>query len=993
MPQNTADELQPGERFAKYTIERKLGRGGFGAVYLVENDLGMRFALKVLHTAVAENELNRKRFLREMHIAMGITHENSVPVRDADLWKNRLYYTMDYIQGRPLNEVLQEKPDRRVHPVRAFEWCGQVLRYLEFLHQRGFVHRDLKPANLMLEVQGGAERIRVLDLGIAKALTPDDGATVLTAGLIVGTPAYMAPEHLCGDEVDRRADLYAIGVILYECLAGCRPFEAPTLLQLRQLVLDEPPPALPELVPGFPRAVWDVIARALAKDREKRFPDAATFRSELAAAMRVLPREWERETSVTIEAPGRTSSPRGRRTVLLTLGGFLLAGMAVAGWKLIGGLTASKPPRLEVVEPPHGRLLAGREVELGLRIAGSGPFFLRQAGATRPLEESGDGIHRGRLIVPEHDGAHVMGFEVVDQSGAVSAASLEVVVDRSAPREIDIEPTTGTRLETQVALVTVTADEPLGEGTRIGESSETAIEGERASARIEGSGTLAIPIVLFDRLGNRFEDTDYELQFALSPPIVTVLSPLPGTVLAGESVSVRFQVVGPGVYTARVGDLAVELDENGRGEAVLPLPKEGPQQIVFSVAERDSLAPVVVEKIEVTVDRTPPEATHVTLEPSEYVMPDTEISLKVTANEDLGAGTEIEVEHSGVGGISVFGGNEITAKFKADPRMRSVHVILVDRAANRSEFDHPLQIARVPIGFKIISASRPDPRTGWVTPLLEPRTAIELVFVPPTLPEGFDMGAIPGDNDARADEKPRHRVVLSSPYYLGRTEVTWEQLFAGKSLGAFRAPETVPDEVAVEHWLPKMEGGRVPADFPCVSITWEQATEFCRHFGMQLPTEAQWEWACRQAAPTGLYAWDYDFHAGQSWGNVSDQSAAFGKSEDPPARFNDGFFYAAPARGFQTTELGLVHLTGNVLEWCRDSYDEGWYGRCAAAGVPAVDPVVVEWRGQGNPAHALRGGAFRHGAVDCRMTRRFSLEEQSAADFVGFRVCLEVDPR
>src|SRR5262249_279665 len=146
----------------KYKVQRLLGQGGFGAVYLVRNEeVDWLLALKLLHPDISGSELFRKRFVREMNLAHDLIHENSVPVRDAGVADGRLFYTMDFVEGRTMAEVIAS--EGRIEPARAVGWILALLKFLEFLHGKGYLHRDLKPANLMIEATEGGERVRVLD--------------------------------------------------------------------------------------------------------------------------------------------------------------------------------------------------------------------------------------------------------------------------------------------------------------------------------------------------------------------------------------------------------------------------------------------------------------------------------------------------------------------------------------------------------------------------------------------------------------------------------------------------------------------------------------------------------------------------------------------------------------------------------------------------------------------------------------------------------------
>jgi serine/threonine-protein kinase len=321
-----SDSIEVGQTFAgKYTVTRKIGEGGFGSVYLVENEVGWKLALKVLHGEVGATEANRKRFLREMSLARELVHENSVPVRDAGVESGRLYYTMDFVAGEDMGAVI--KREHPIAPERIVSWGVQVLRFLAYFHGRGYVHRDLKPANLMLMKQAGVEHVRVLDLGIAKAIQAED-TTMLSQGLILGTPPYMSPEHLLGDAIDYRTDLYALGVILYEAACGARPFRAPTVRRLREQIITAEPPPIVAGRPDFPEGLEGAIFRALEKDPENRYSDAAAFLAELeragggggAGSLRTL------NDGTTLAVTSVGAGRRRRRGVLwLTLGALALA--------------------------------------------------------------------------------------------------------------------------------------------------------------------------------------------------------------------------------------------------------------------------------------------------------------------------------------------------------------------------------------------------------------------------------------------------------------------------------------------------------------------------------------------------------------------------------------------------------------------------------------------------------------------------------------------
>src|SRR5215218_10941097 len=214
MPAIAPDTLVDG----RYRIIRRLGSGGMADVYSAEDtQLGREVALKVLYRRLAEDDEFVERFRREASAAAGLQHPNVVQVFDRGEWDGTYYIAMEFLPGRSLKEAVRD--DGPLDPDAAVEITLGVLKALRFAHRRGIVHRDIKPHNVMLDAEG---RVKVTDFGIARA-----GASDMTeTGSIMGTAQYLSPEQAQGHPVDARADLYSIGVVLYELLTGRVPFDA-----------------------------------------------------------------------------------------------------------------------------------------------------------------------------------------------------------------------------------------------------------------------------------------------------------------------------------------------------------------------------------------------------------------------------------------------------------------------------------------------------------------------------------------------------------------------------------------------------------------------------------------------------------------------------------------------------------------------------------------------------------------------------------------------
>ncbi|HXJ63115.1 MAG TPA: protein kinase [Actinomycetota bacterium] len=264
-----AGDLEVGAVLAGYRIEGLAGRGGMGVVYVAEHvHLGRRVALKVLAPELAADESFRERFIRESRLAAAIEHPNAIPVYDAGEADGVLYIAMRLVQGTDLRAVIDH--DGRVEPARALAILGAVAGALDMAHADGLVHRDVKPANILLEAnRRGGEDVFLTDFGLTKRMGP--GSRFTKTGSVVGTLDYMAPEQIQGAEVSGRADEYALGCVLFECLTGRPPYPRETEVAAMYAHLEEPPPAITSRRPDLPTAVDAVVARSMAKSPVERF--------------------------------------------------------------------------------------------------------------------------------------------------------------------------------------------------------------------------------------------------------------------------------------------------------------------------------------------------------------------------------------------------------------------------------------------------------------------------------------------------------------------------------------------------------------------------------------------------------------------------------------------------------------------------------------------------------------------------------------------------
>jgi serine/threonine-protein kinase len=397
----------------RYRILSKIASGAMGVVYQGERvQLGRPVAVKFLHPWIAAQKAFLSRFENEAKAMSRLQHPNCVSVIDFGV-DGSPYLVMDFVTGRTLREVMQAGP---VSTERVFKIAQQLLAGMAHAHAQGIVHRDLKPENLVLSGEAGIEEhLRILDFGLAKLR---DGPA-MTAGFAVGTPSYMSPEQSGGQgTVDARSDLYAVGVLLFEILAGKKPFQSENVGELIFMHRESPPPLLREAAPaaGYSPALEAAIAKALAKLPEDRFQSASDFAAALAATpdaqgtarpnptpkpepkpKRPVPakttvdtvsavrRRLGAEAAADVPAP----APAPRRTAWMILGGFVLVVLvALSIGRGLGRKVGTVP------EPAAGASAAAP----GAPAAGPAPAAHLPGPASAPAGESPQ-IEQARQLV------------------------------------------------------------------------------------------------------------------------------------------------------------------------------------------------------------------------------------------------------------------------------------------------------------------------------------------------------------------------------------------------------------------------------------------------------------------------------------------------------------------------------------------------------------------------------------------------------------------
>ena len=395
-----------GQTISHYKIIDKLGEGGMGEVFLAQDtSLDRKVALKFLPDFMQDNRTAQRRFLREAKSAASLDHPFICKIYETGEEEGKSFISMEYMQGTTLKDKLT---GGALALKEALEKATEIAEALEMAHKQGIVHRDLKPSNIMLTPDG---HVKVMDFGLAKRLVPAEGvesqeqtltASLTKTGATVGTPAYMSPEQLRGEEMDTRSDIFSFGVVLYEMLTGVHPFLKAQPMETGNAILNEAAAPLPEYLNQVPSLLQHTVRKMLAKEPERRYQHIGDVRidleeliSEIAQSPVDATLAAAAKSKIDSVATGVPSRSLWRRTITAGLAAvvvFVSAGVAI--WRLI----PSSPPELRlpkrfVITPPLNAPIGGRE-GLDLVISPDGRHIVYPIGPPittqmylRPLDE------------------------------------------------------------------------------------------------------------------------------------------------------------------------------------------------------------------------------------------------------------------------------------------------------------------------------------------------------------------------------------------------------------------------------------------------------------------------------------------------------------------------------------------------------------------------------------------------------------------------------
>ncbi len=468
----------------RYRFERELGRGGMGTVYLVDDLRHERpVALKVLHPELAAT-LGPERFLREIRLAARLQHPHLLSVHDSGDAAGRLWFTMPYIEGESLRDRLRR--DRQLPVEEAVLIAQQAARALDYAHRHGVLHRDIKPENILLTEDGEA---LVADFGIGCALGAADADERLTeTGLVVGTPAYMSPEQASGErQLDGRSDLYSLGCVLYEMLAGEPPFTGPTAQAIVARRLTETPRPLGQARETVTAELEQVVSTALARAPADRHADGAAFAAALGAALGSAGRTAAGPSPTEARAVAIAARPGRRGWIVGIAAAAIAAALAVALFRTRAGtaradqsLVAVAP--FDVLDPALALWREGLVDLLSRNLDGAGP--LRSVAPTTVIRRwQGRADPESAAELGRRTGAGLALYGSVLRAGPDSVRIRATLYDvaRSRPVE-EWEVTDGVdRVDRAADSLTIRVLEGLGRTRPIG------------AVRLAGFGSTSLP--------------------------------------------------------------------------------------------------------------------------------------------------------------------------------------------------------------------------------------------------------------------------------------------------------------------------------------------------------------------------------------------------------------------------------------------------------------------------------------------------------------------
>jgi eukaryotic-like serine/threonine-protein kinase len=950
-------------RLAHYRVLKELGRGGMGMVLLAEDSKLRRLAaIKIMLPRYARNPQACDRFLREARSAARIKHDNVITIFQVDEANGIPFIAMEFLKGAPLDRYLKDKGELSISQVVRIG--HEIAEGLQAARAVGLIHRDIKPANIWLEAPKG--RGKILDFGLARE--ERDDAHLTNSGAVVGTPAYMSPEQAYGKPLDPRSDLFSLGVILYRLCTGQPPFAGPnTMAVLTALAIDTPKPVR-QLNPNVPAALEQLIERLLAKDRQQRpasAKEAAVALAKIAHPAGTGKAVVVKET-VYVEVPTALipdpfanidaipsavepappparrintdeAAPRSDRKPLLW-GGLALGVIALA----LGGYLLLKDKKKPLQPAVDAVVDSGEKKNDKVVDAGEKKNDAKVVEPSRPPQDV-VGVDADRkaveLLHPHIDGIWARMADgrrlQIKKSDAIPTEHFVVVKVQAYDKSYQLPP--DFNLEVLLAAV-----RPLSslQALALG-ADQTAVTEEQMSrlAAAPAAGSLHY-------LDGGFELTVGAIDLLKRFPQLTSL-----TCRAYKTEDAELALLKDlpltRIYFAGLGKSGRVGQRGCQALAAMPLSflyLNGPRRLdaaaIQGLVAMPGLRNLGVSNADNIDDLVPEIAKLPGLE-----------RLNLYNNSKL---TDAGLTHlARLKTLRSLGLVDCTAVTAAAAKRLAEALPRCQIDLGKGVSLGPKIPAPALLHASFTQAQADQARAEWAKYEEVPArkqldlgngVKLDLVLVPPGQ---FRMGT-EGNNK---DEAP-HQVTITRPFFMAVTETTQAQYEAvmGKNPSVFSAKGVKKEKIAP---------GADTASFPVDSVPWFDAMAFSKKVGANLPTEGQWEYACRAGTTTAFYFGDSLAGADA---NIADT----------------GLARTTRVASYLPNAFGLYDMHGNVREWCRD-----WYAdKTDDLGEKDRERTIK----QSEDRRVLRGGSWAANASQSRAASRHNAVPGNRGSSVGFRV-------
>lgn len=919
-----------------FELTLELGRGGMATVYLaVSSETRQKVAIKILHPALAADTGLVQRFLDEGRIQAGLNHPQILKVLTMDrLADGRPYMVMEYLQGETLQNFFQRGP---LNPQTLLDTIEPVFAALEYLHQKGYVHRDVKPENIFLCRKRGAV---LMDFGVVRELSRETRMTEV--GTALGTPQYMSPEQVRGEKVDRRTDIYALGIIIYEGLIGRVPFDGSDSFAVGIKHIQEKLPTLPPSLANF----QTLLSGALQKKTQKRFSGVAELRESFLFSLHLFC-----ETQKTqIFSSDETPKPRHWYSKFY--------------WLLMGMLLAVGFSALFVFVLPifkKSKVITGGGAATPTLVKDQ--LRSEADSALVPIsseKKTESGTQQTKTDEPRSDGL-----------------DSQIIMDPITP-ESTINWSDSQQIETVESDPKMTAQKALSDVEEIAQMQEWLhSDPGRATLycqkQLSNGGPPAVSMNLRDICDQHFSDMvlqavnagrfvgdgDSARHFVhdwlplhgddilLERTILDVLKPLIARVdlalgkrelvAARRSLEIATEFVQ--VWPERKELLAKRSGLDLQISRIADLEKERERHRKLREQSEKQIHDLIVRSKELISQQLFDEAVSALDQASTLgVAPEELETLRRTLSEARQKKSNEERR-----AFLLELASQIDQSIANSDKLQATR--LLEKAASLGATDSQLSPLRLKIEKMIVvgEAFREPLRSGGWGP--------EMI----ALPAGhFRMGDLQGMG--HENERPVHQVQISAPFGIGRYEVTFDDFdrFC-RSTGRL--------------FLPDQGWGR--GRRPVVDVSWRDAVEYARWLSEQtganyrLPSESEWEYAARGGS-SDIFWWGGQLGSGRA--NCSNCGSHWSARS------------TATVGSFEANGFGLYDTAGNVWEWCQDDYQDSYLG-APADGAP---------RKNGGKVKVLRGGSWDYTGDSLRSSARPHYGSQDRYLLIGFRVARDL---